>query len=248
LLLYIAKQKRCGNVNWFFRFRSDKFSSFAINFEQKLIMEPKVNEILSSVFDLFKTYGIKNFSMDDISRELRMSKKTLYKYFDNKSDLIKKLFEYEHSRFDSKIQEEAFNKTEGNAIDVLLTVSKIVAETYMEASPHIIFEMKKYFYEENEIYWNMRLQYIIDKVILNFKRGMDEGIYRKNLRIELEAKLYVHRLRMIHLDEKMSRDLEDFDSDTIFSCFFESLIRSISNRKGIEYFESKKTEMGLVSE
>jgi AcrR family transcriptional regulator len=37
---------------------------------------------------MFRQYGVKSVSMDDISHRLAVSKKTLYKYFDNKEDLL----------------------------------------------------------------------------------------------------------------------------------------------------------------
>ena len=37
--------------------------------------------------EVFMKYGIRSVSMDDISSELGMSKKTLYQYSQNKSDL-----------------------------------------------------------------------------------------------------------------------------------------------------------------
>lgn len=208
-------------------------------------MEEKEIEILDKVMELFRDYGFRTVSMDDVSRELRISKKTLYKYFKNKSDLIEKLLQYEQERFDEMINQEAFLK-EGNAIDILLAASKCVAEAYKNASRRAIFELKKYFPEENDAFWTNRMKFIVSKTANNFRRGIEEGIYRKNLRVELEAQLYAHRLRLIHLDEELSRDLDKYSYEDIFSCFFESLIRSISNKKGVEYFESQKASMGLV--
>lgn len=211
-------------------------------------MESKVIEILTKVFELFHSLGIRNVSMDDISRELKISKKTLYKYFESKADLISKLLDFEQERFDNKVETDVFDQVNGNAIDVLLAVSKTVAETYAEVSPRTLFEMKKYFPEQNEEFWKNRIEYIVNKVSKNFQKGIEEGIYRQNLHIDLESRLYAHRLRLIHLDESFANDLEAFKPEAIFSCFFESLIRSISNKKGIEYFESKKKEMGLIAE
>ena len=41
-------------------------------------------EILNKTESLFMRYGIKSVTMDDIARELGISKKTLYQYVDNK--------------------------------------------------------------------------------------------------------------------------------------------------------------------
>ena len=69
-------------------------------------------EILSKTEALFMRYGIKSVTMDDISRELGISKKTLYQYVDNKQDLIDQCFQEhieEEMEMVGKIREEAFD-------------------------------------------------------------------------------------------------------------------------------------------
>ena len=44
--------------------------------------------------ELFLRYGIKSITMDDVARELGISKKTLYQFVDNKNDLVCKVLEY----------------------------------------------------------------------------------------------------------------------------------------------------------
>ena len=44
-------------------------------------MDEKVDRILSESLRLFKKNGIRSVSMDDVSKELGMSKKTIYQYF-----------------------------------------------------------------------------------------------------------------------------------------------------------------------
>ncbi|MBL7825786.1 MAG: helix-turn-helix transcriptional regulator, partial [Saprospiraceae bacterium] len=43
--------------------------------------------------DLFLRVGIKSVTMDDVARELGISKKTLYTFVESKDDLVKKVLE-----------------------------------------------------------------------------------------------------------------------------------------------------------
>ena len=54
-----------------------------------------MNELIIRISVLFKKYGIKSVTMDDISRELGISKKTLYQHFENKIDIINKVADFE---------------------------------------------------------------------------------------------------------------------------------------------------------
>ena len=51
----------------------------------------KVQEITHQVAELFRDFGIKSLTMDDISSALGISKKTLYKYVSDKNDLVNKV-------------------------------------------------------------------------------------------------------------------------------------------------------------
>ena len=46
---------------------------------------------LERVESLFLRFGIKSQTMDDVARELGISKKTLYQMIDNKDDLVEKV-------------------------------------------------------------------------------------------------------------------------------------------------------------
>ena len=57
-------------------------------------MDDKMAQILNATRTLFLKYGIRSISMDDIAKELGMSKKTLYQYVENKNDLVEKLLNH----------------------------------------------------------------------------------------------------------------------------------------------------------
>ena len=48
---------------------------------------PKIS-IAARAMALFQRFGLRSCTMDDVSRELAISKKTLYKFFTNKADLV----------------------------------------------------------------------------------------------------------------------------------------------------------------
>ena len=72
------------------------YTTFAPNSQKGLkatSMEAKKQKILESAGKLILKYGIKSMTMDDIARELGISKKTLYLYVEDKNDLIKQVIE-----------------------------------------------------------------------------------------------------------------------------------------------------------
>ena len=49
----------------------------------------KEEQIINAARELFKNYGFKKVSMDEIAREAGVTKRTVYKYFASKQDLLK---------------------------------------------------------------------------------------------------------------------------------------------------------------
>ena len=59
----------------------------------KLNLPKKKAEILSTAVDLFQQFGIKRISIEEICQTAGVSKMTFYKYFNNKNDLVRFMWE-----------------------------------------------------------------------------------------------------------------------------------------------------------
>jgi AcrR family transcriptional regulator len=195
--------------------------------------------ILDGTIDLFYEFGIKNLNMDDISRQLKISKKTLYQYAKSKEDLIEKLFYYDDMKWEKKISE--IKVEENNAIDILIKVSLVVSEQIGRFDPKLKFEMKKYYEAIFHNFMQNKQAHIFEQISNNITKGIDEGLYRDNLNVELIAGLYVRNLVDMH--NKDYCFVENITFDQIFEAMFENHIRAISTPEGIEYFEKRKSEI-----
>lgn len=77
--------------------------------------------IYNAVIKLFGKKGIK-FTMDDLAKELRMSKKTLYVYFKDKETLLLSTVDY---IFDG-IKEEEYKVSEDTSLSTVEKLEKIM--------------------------------------------------------------------------------------------------------------------------
>jgi AcrR family transcriptional regulator len=201
--------------------------------------DPKFVAILDKTIELFFEYGIRNLNMDDISRSLGISKKTLYQYVKSKEDLIEKLFYYDEMKWNlefSKIKADNLN-----AIEILLKVSLIVYEEMGKLNPKLKFELKKY-YEPIYYQFMVRKQnQIFSQMSKNILKGIGEGLYRGDVNVELAAGLYVRNLVDMHNKDYCM--IENIAFDQVFQVMFENHIRAISSPEGIAYFEKRKAEI-----
>lgn len=203
------------------------------------LTDPKLREILKRTVELFYEFGIRNLNMDDISRSLGISKKTLYLYVKSKEDLIEKLFYYDEMRWD---EEMAIMKVdELNAIEILIQVSLKVFEEMGKLGPKIKFELKKYYEPIFQQFMIRKQNHIFSQISKNIEKGIAQGLYRSDVNIELIAGLYVRNLVMMHNNDFCFAENTTFEE--VFQVLFESHIRAIATPEGITYFEKRKLEI-----
>jgi AcrR family transcriptional regulator len=197
-------------------------------------MDKKLTLILEAASSLFRKLGIRSISMDEIAAELGMSKKTIYQYVENKTELVEKVLEYYTHSSNACIDAIAGNM---NAIDVLMQVSEKVSEEISSANPIMLFDLQKYYPSLHRSFVAQKKEHVYQRIKENMEQGMKEGIYREGLDVELIAKLYVEKLLGVHNPEFLSS--MEFTQEKIFKVMFENHIRGIANAKGLAYFENK---------
>ena len=201
--------------------------------------DPKLREILEKTVEMFYEFGIRNLNMDDISRNLGISKKTLYQYVKSKEDLIEKLFYYDEMKWELGIATIKPDKL--NAIDILVQVSLLVFNKMGKLDPKLKFELKKY-YEPIYYQFMVRTQnHIFRQISRNIEKGIQEGLYRKDVNVDLVAGLYVRNLVDMHNKDYCYPETITFDQ--VFEALFENHIRAISTPEGTAYFEKRKLEI-----
>ena len=206
--------------------------------------DSKLRQILEKTVELFSEFGIRNLNMDDISRSLGISKKTLYQYVKSKEDLLEKLFYYDDFKWDIEFSRI---KLEGlNAIDVLINVSLMVFEEMGKVDPKIKFELKKYYEPIFSQFMVRKQNHIFNLISKNIEKGITEGHYRSDVNIELVAGLYVRNLVLMH--NKDFCIVENITFDQVFEVMFENHIRAISTPQGTAYFEKRKSEIANLKE
>ena len=196
-------------------------------------MNQKTDELLVRVSCLFNRFGIKSLTMDDIARELGISKKTLYQQVEDKRDLVKKIVE-----IDSREREEHFAEIKNrslNAIEEVFEVNKLVNRMIKAANPVREFDLQKYYPEIYNVVNQKRRERMYQAMKENLLKGKNEGLYRKNLKEEIISKLYI-----VRVENMFHKDLEtviEFTSPKFIYEVFVYHIRGIASEKGINFFE-----------
>jgi TetR/AcrR family transcriptional regulator, cholesterol catabolism regulator len=198
-------------------------------------MDKSFIDILERVRELFFKYGVRSISIDDICRDLGISKKKLYQHISSKHELVEKLLELERQNFEIIFDKNNFDGI--NSIDVLIIVSREVGERFWDVSPSMTFDLKKYYPEVYHKHIEERIEFIAEKMQQNISKGIRLGMYRNDLSIELVARLYIRRLIDLHNPEYFPAD--KFSFQTLFDTMFDNFIRGIATENGIAYYEKQ---------
>jgi TetR/AcrR family transcriptional regulator, cholesterol catabolism regulator len=204
-------------------------------------MEPKAIAILEKVSGLYMKYGIRSVTMDDVSRELGISKKTLYEHFKDKNDLVRCFTEHQLSSMDREFL--SISRKKINAIERLFEISDMLFRFMRDFNPSVNFDLQKYYSE----IWSILMEYKRDQVFNyvkdNLTQGINEGLYRKDINPDIIARMYV-----LTIVSAMDTEFAPLIMHSFFPVFREIIsyhIRGLATKKGSDFFEkiSKKHKL-----
>ena len=202
-------------------------------------MNNELKNILLKVRELYVKYGIKSITMDDVARELSISKKTLYQYVTDKDDLVGKFIENEiELRFE---QIYKCFKIGFNAIEELFEISFFMNRMMRDQNPTTEYDLRKYYPHHFQKTVKARREGMYKYILQNLKKGKEEGLYREDMDVEIIAKLYLSRSENNHFSELFTN--EEFTSVRLFIEILTYHIRGIATEKGIIVLEKKIKEL-----
>lgn len=135
--------------------------------------------ILETAAKKFRQYGIHSLSMNDLSKFCGVSKKTIYKYFQNKSDLIESIMDKKIDLLKNDLKE--LHSVSVNSVSELNCFFNLINELVNSLSPTIYRDLKRYHLNlfvkydrvKNDVYKPFALE--------NIKNGKVEGFYKDDL-------------------------------------------------------------------
>ncbi len=132
--------------------------------------------IMDAVVDLFNEKGMK-FTMDDISKKLHISKKTIYKEFDDKDELFYATVDYGFAAIKQKEAEIIAD----DSLDLLDKISKVIVclpDNYRNIDFRMVYQLRdKYPNVYNRVAKRIESDWEDTEKLL--KEAMDMGKLRK---------------------------------------------------------------------
>lgn len=195
-------------------------------------MEQKIVEKSTK---LFLNLGFKSVTMDEIASALGVSKKTIYKYFNNKTDLVNAVTNHVFDSISCGIDHICHLNM--NPIDELFSIKRFVMEHLKDEKSSPQYQLQKYYPKIFLSLKKKQFEVMQECVIDNLKKGIELGLYRPNIDLEFISRIYFNGLTGIKDNDMFP--LKNYSMKTLLNFYYEYHLRGICTAKGINQLENQ---------
>lgn len=162
------------------------------------------NRIVEGARQSFFEYGFSRVTMDEIAVNLGMSKKTLYKHFSSKDELLKAVMSSHCKGMDGRVKPIMENDTT-DSIEKMMIMGPIVAENIAKIPVPFLKDLEKNAPET----WREFQEWRRGSIIANFgnflKEGIEKGVFRSDLNTEGVVTMYLTLIEGMFRSEVLSK-------------------------------------------
>ncbi|MBE0550806.1 MAG: TetR/AcrR family transcriptional regulator [Ignavibacterium sp.] len=182
----------------------------------------------------FSNHGFKNFALDKIASGLHISKKTIYKYFQTKEELVKIVLIKQLTAAYSEVI--TIIQAQSNVVEKFIDLSNMVEEYFTVFNEESIKRLKYHFPQLADYIEQFRSNRILPLISLLLKLGK-----KKNLILDIpeEIILKVFSSSLGAIAEARSEPTSKFSYHQMFRHAFNMLLNGILTKKGKQLLNYK---------
>lgn len=195
-------------------------------------------KIIEEAALMFRTYGIRAVTMDMLAQKMGISKRTIYENFADKNELLVSVLQWMAGK-QKELTVRTFDESQ-NVIEAIFSLFDRMNEHFRNMSPAFRLDIVMH---HNDILNNLKekreYQYPPDQSEM-LKRGVKEGVFRKEIDVEMTNQCLFEVMRLSHEKDSLSTDYAN--KSELFRNFYINYLRGISTPKGLElinFYEKK---------
>lgn len=198
--------------------------------------------IIETATQLFTKHGVKAITIDRIVTDLRTSKRTIYKYFKDKDELLTACIEVYHKKI--KAENEAIIETAPNAIVAMgMLHQKILERSYL-INPNFYADIYRYHPKLVEIAIDPNTSYGHQQMVHLADWGINDGIFVEDLDIEVVGSTVVWLLKLFKDHDRFP--IHKFSKERLTFGTLVPYMRGLCTPKGLKLLK-KQEEFFKVS-
>ena len=198
--------------------------------------------IISYAREHFMHEGFSKVTLDEIATELGMSKKTLYKYFEDKEDLLRAGIEENLRNIAREI--DAISTSEGAFAEKLARVMMLIGKQMSRLSRSAMLDMQKFTPELWKQIEAFRREQIFDKIGRMIAQAREENIFESHVNEKVLTLMIINCIQGILNPEVLSQN--SFSAEEAFRIIFRTIFEGAltdAARKNFHVFDSPLTNI-----
>lgn len=185
-------------------------------------------KILNTATELFLNQGFKSITMDDIAKEIAISKKTIYSHFKTKESVVEAATEGMFCAICNGI--DNICALEKNPIEELYSIKMFVLEHLKGEETSPMYQLQKYYPSIHTKLRKGQYDYMQKCVVLNIERGLESELFRENLDINFVSRIYFTGITGIKDGDIFPS--KEFRPGDLYDMYLEYHLRGIVTPKG----------------
>ncbi|MGW8121901.1 TetR/AcrR family transcriptional regulator [Roseivirga echinicomitans] len=195
------------------------------------------DKILEKATELYTQFGIRSVTMDDIAKELGISKKTIYQYYKDKSELVSTITKY---HFDIERQRfSGLSELSNNGVHELVLLSTSLRDSIKETKINLLHELQKFYPKAWKMYEKFKVDVMKDSIIKVIERGKSEGYFRPSIDAELVAIMRIEQVQTFLLGNLVPRS--KYSTEEIQMQLFDHFMHGLFTIEGHQLFNQYTT-------
>jgi len=191
-------------------------------------------KILQTASQLFLNLGFKSVTMDDIAEKMAISKKTIYECYQNKTALVKETTHFVFEQISRKIETICCKECDQNPIHSLFHINDFMMVQF-NGNNVPEYQLYKYYPKIAKSLTEKKFKLITEGIAENLEKGIEKGLYRKDIDIDIVARLYYSTFHAIKTSDIFPS--ETYKLTEVMHHFLLYHIRAIATIKGINELE-----------
>jgi len=192
-------------------------------------------KIIEKSNELFLNLGFKSVTMDEIASALGVSKKTIYKYFKNKTELVAAVTDFMFLNICDGI--DMICALKKNPIEEIFDIKRFVMSNLKDEKSSPQYQLQKYYPKIFTTVKKKQFNIMQDCVKENLSQGKAQNLYRKEIDIEFISRIYFSGIMSIK--DKDLFPLTDYSMKTLMDYYLEYHLRGICTKEGMQQLENQ---------
>ncbi len=177
-----------------------------VTLKVSLVLSPMElkDRIKQKADELYRRYGIKSVTMDEIASQMGVSKKTIYHCFSDKNELVDGVIADILNYNRNYCQESRVNAK--NAVHEVFLAMESLQTTFENMNPGILFDIERNYPSTFKKFKDFKYHFLFDIMKNNIERGKKEQLYREDLNTDILVKTRLECIMLLFNEELFPRN------------------------------------------